>query len=369
MNTKISKNLSPRISQRQSGLELLRIIAMIMIVASHLSQRGNWSWLASSEPLTTNQFIMNIVICFGQVGVAIFFSITGYFLYNSKKHNWKRILKITRPTWFYSLSFLVFALIFCPSLIQFSIPFNQTTAHLLFPITTNAYWFISAYISLYLLLPYLKIWLDSLDDKKLFKLILIIAGIFIIPNILSYSLADMSSFIFAIPSAIFYTIVGYVIHRCKNKLIRLQNIKLLFISLSGVSIFIISSLLIYLAATRLSYANINNNILIDTMSLPCMLTSIPLVILFSRLKFVNRFINYLAGLVFGIYLVHSNGVFINLFWREHDILHTATASNYSPIHFIFYFSLTVLIIFCLSAVIEALRKLLTKAISKLLLFF
>lgn len=350
---------------RQSGLELLRIIAMIIIVASHLSQRGNWAWIGTNDSLSINQLFINVIICFGQVGVAIFFSITGYFLYNSKNLHWKRIFKIARPTWFYSFSFLLFAIIFTPSLVNFSFPLNQLTVHSILPIITNAYWFISTYISLYLILPYLKIWLDTLTDKKLFKLITIIAGIFIIPNILSYSIADTSSFILPIPSAIFYTIVGYTICRCKEKLLKHKNSKLLFISISGIILYIISSLLIHLATTKFNYTNINNNILIDAMSLPCMLTSIPLVIIFSRLKFTNRFINYLASLVFGIYLIHSNGILINLIWQQNDILQTSIASNYSPIHFILYFIATVIIIFCASAIIETLRKLLTKAILNL----
>lgn len=355
-----SSNKKPR----QSSFELLRIIAMIMIVASHLSQRGNWAWIGIDTPLSFNHFFMNIIICFGQVGVAIFFSITGYFLFNSKARNWKHILKIARPTWFYSILSLAIALLIVPSLISFSFPLNQLTIHLLFPITTNAYWFISAYIALYLLLPYLKKWLDSLNDDELFKLIGIIASIFIIPNFLSYLLADMSSLILAIPSAIFYTIIGYAIHRCKEKLSSLKNQQLLLISLIGTIVYAISSLLIHIATTRLNYTNINNGILIDTMSLPCMLTAVPLVIFFSRLKLSSRFINYLASLVFGVYLIHSNGIFINLIWQQNDLLKTSIASYYSPLHFIAYFVLTVAIIFCASAILEAIRKLLVKIVTK-----
>ena len=70
--------------KRNSSLELLRIIAMLMIVAAHLSQRGNWLWNNADIELSFNHFLMNIIICFGQVGVAIFFTITGYFLFQSK---------------------------------------------------------------------------------------------------------------------------------------------------------------------------------------------------------------------------------------------------------------------------------------------
>lgn len=341
---------------RKSGLELLRIIAMIMIVASHLSQRGNWSWLSTDTGLTPNQLSMNIIICFGQVGVAIFFAITGYFLYNSKTYNLKRIFKILRPTWFYSLSFLIVAFLISLPSANFSWPLNTLVAHSLFPITTKAYWFISAYVALYLLLPYLKIWLDNLGDKQLFSLLLLLAGFFIIPNLVSYISADISSLIFAIPAALFYAISGYTVHRCKNTVSQFNSLHLILISLSGIIVYILSSIAIYFANTHLNYVNINNNILIDTMSLPCIITSIPLVILFSRFKFTNKLINYVASLVFGVYLIHSNDFFIEFVWQKQDLLHTAAASNFSFLHFLIYFIATVILIFCGCAIVEAFRK-------------
>ena len=340
---------------------------MVLIVASHLSQRGNWAWSNTSTSLSFNQFLMNVVLCFGQVGVAIFFSITGYFLYNSKHCDWRRVFKVLRPTWFYSIVSLLLTLTFMPSLITPSLPFSKIEASFIFPVTTNAYWFIGAYVSLSLLLPYLKTWLDNLTGKKLLRLILIIAGIYIIPNFISYSIADKSSTIFPIPSGVFYTIVGYTIHRYESKLLRLNGQRLILISLSGVIIYAISSLMIHLATTKLDYTNINNNILIDTMSLPCMLTSIPMIIVFSRLKFINKCVNYLASLVFGVYLIHSNSFFIYAVWRKYDLLRTSTASNYSPLHFIVYFVITLAIVFIASAAIEALRGLLVRLISKLFL--
>ncbi len=349
---------------RESGLELLRIIAMFMIVASHLSQNGNWAWLNTSSDLTLNQFLMNVVICFGQVGVAIFFSITGYYLYNSKTHNLKRIFKILRPTWFYSLSFLILAFLTHSPSATLSWPLNSLIAHSIFPIATNAYWFVSTYIALYLLLPYIKIWLDNLNDKKLFSLLFLFAGLYIIPNLISYIFADVASHIFVIPAALFYTITGYTICRCKNKISRLSNLHLILICLSGIIIYILSSMAINFANTHLNYININNYILIDTMSLPCIITSIPLVVLFSRLKFINRFINYLASLVFGVYLIHSNGFFIEFVWQKQDLLHTTVASNYNFLHFTVYFIITVLLIFCSCVIIEALRKLLIQLFLK-----
>lgn len=353
---------------RRSGLELLRIIAMLMIVASHLSQRGNWAWNGAGIHFTPNQFLMNIIICFGQVGVAIFFAITGYFIYGAKHYNWKRLFNIARPTWFYSLFFLVVTLLFDTSVINFVWPIDDVIIHSIFPITTGTYWFVSAYVVLHLLIPYIKVWLDALNKKQLLRLILIIAAVSVIPNLLLYSMTDTSSAFFTFPSALFYAIVGYAVHRLKDDLSRTSDLSFFLIGLSGVVLYILSSLLIHFATTRFGYVNINNNILIDTMSLPCMLTAIPLVIIFSRQDFVNRFINYVAKLTFGVYLIHSNKFFIMYVWQMRDLLMTNLASGYSFFHFVVYFVATVLVVFCGCALVEAIRQVLTSILKKIIAY-
>lgn len=349
--------MNTKSTPRNSGLELLRIIAMLMIVAAHLSQRGNWEWGPSSS---ANHFLMDIIICLGQVGVAIFFSITGYFLYSSKKLSYKRILKVLRPTWFYSIFFLIFFFILSPSSFNLTWPLSSPIAHSLFPIVTNSYWFISAYVCLSLLLPYLKKWFDSLTDKELLSLLIIVGLIYIVPNIISYVFYDSSAMIFTIPSALFYCLAGYTIHRNQKILSKVKTNRLFLIHVLGLVIYIFSSILIHVAKSNLGYTNINNNILIDTMSLPCILMSLPLVILFSRWNFVNKIINYFGSLTFGVYLIHSNILVVDYVWRSHDLLHTSSASNYGFLHFLGYFLLTTLIVFFSSCLIESIRIFVTK---------
>ena len=341
---------------RLSGLELLRIIAMIFIVASHLSQFGRWSWLAENRAFSANEALMNLIICFGQVGVAIFFSITGYFLYSQKQYKIKRILSVLRPTYFYAYSFLIIGLIMKSPLVAFSWPLNKAMGNSLFPITTNAYWFISSYVVLHFLLPYIKTWLDNLDKKGIVCLLLIIAGASVIPNLISYSFVGVSSLIFPVSCAIFYSVVGYAIHKYSNLIARVKSSKFLILSGFGVLTYFVCSLIIRFCITHLNYQVLNNNILIDTMSLPCMMTAIPLVIIFSRLKFINATVNYVAGLVFGVYLIHTNILFEDYVWGNRDLLGTYNASGYSFPVFMGYFFGSVILVFALCAVIEACRK-------------
>lgn len=342
--------------KRFSGIELLRIFAMFLIVASHLSQRGNWSWLGGMEGYSLKQLLMDWVICFGQVGVAIFFAITGYFVFNSKGYNWRRIFTIWRPTIFYSLTFLILARVLRVSGSDFTWPLGSEFARSIFPVSLNAYWFVSSYIVLHLLLPYIKTLLDNLEYKEIRKLIIVAACVSIVPNFISYITTGVASVVFSIPSAVFYAIVGYSVHRFEGRLKAVPSWKLMSVSIIGFIMYLVLSLLIRLAASRLGYVNLNNNILIDTLCLPCMLSSIPLVVVFSRMRFVNAFINYVSSLTFGVYLIHSNVFFVSYLWRQNDYLMTFNASHYHFLGFCFYFVGSVVLIFGFSSIVEALRK-------------
>ena len=63
-------------SNRKSNIELLRILAMIMIIAHHYCLYGGWNKISG---LSLNNAILDFLIIGGKVGVAIFILIAGYF--------------------------------------------------------------------------------------------------------------------------------------------------------------------------------------------------------------------------------------------------------------------------------------------------
>ena len=157
--------------KRASGIELLRILAMIAIIAHHFSTHVNWG-----EVTQLNSYWITIFGSFGRIGVGIFFIITGYFLARQKNYNWKKIFNVLRPTWFYSLLFLGIFTLLKDERIFLSFPLNEHMQKSLFPIISNSYWFISTYVAVSLLSPYLKKMLDALADKDLLKIIAIFFG-------------------------------------------------------------------------------------------------------------------------------------------------------------------------------------------------
>ena len=67
--------------QRQSGIELLRLVAMLGIVLSHWGGHGSWE-LSTDNAYLANKVFLQLTQFLGEVGNCIFFLITGYFSYN-----------------------------------------------------------------------------------------------------------------------------------------------------------------------------------------------------------------------------------------------------------------------------------------------
>ena len=69
---------------RNSNIELLRIISIILIVVSHYCVHGAGKAIISSLDISINRFILE-VFKVGNLGTILFVLITGYYLIDSEK--------------------------------------------------------------------------------------------------------------------------------------------------------------------------------------------------------------------------------------------------------------------------------------------
>lgn len=148
--------------ERDSNFELCRLVCMLYIVIYHLiihvpSVYENTSW---GLPLRN--------IC--HIGVVVFVMISGYFGIHRK---WKRLLSLALSVSFYNALGILIA-VWC---------FNQqielnSMLSVIFPITNGEYWFITSYVVLYLIAPYINMVLEKLN-KRDFTLLLIVLGIIV----------------------------------------------------------------------------------------------------------------------------------------------------------------------------------------------
>ena len=85
--------------ERNSNIEILRIISMIFIVMSHYTVHSGIE--LTSLPLGINRFILEVTRL-GNIGVIIFMLISGYYLIEQKSIQLKKVLKLYLQILFYS---------------------------------------------------------------------------------------------------------------------------------------------------------------------------------------------------------------------------------------------------------------------------
>lgn len=91
--------------QRNSNIELLRIVAMLMIVAHHFSVHGGFSFDPSR--ISVNLIWIQFLQLGGKVGVDIFILISGYYLVSRKSFNSYKALSYGARCFFIQLRFLL----------------------------------------------------------------------------------------------------------------------------------------------------------------------------------------------------------------------------------------------------------------------
>ena len=135
MDNSLALNLT---KQRQSNIELLRIVAMLLIVIVHFASYGAFTFPTSA--ITFNRIWFQLFRSTGKIGANIFVLISGYFLIETKNIKVKKALKMWLQIFTYSFLLYVIFAAFGDAPLNF-----KTVIKRLFPITYGEWWFASAY--------------------------------------------------------------------------------------------------------------------------------------------------------------------------------------------------------------------------------
>ena len=136
--------------ERDSNFELCRLVCMLYIVIYHLiihvpGVYENTMW---GRPLRT--------IC--HIGVVVFVMISGYY---GIRRKWRRLLELALTVCFYNVLGILIATL-C-----FRQPFEvKSLLSVFFPVTNGGYWFITSYVVLYMIAPYINMVLEKLDKHE-----------------------------------------------------------------------------------------------------------------------------------------------------------------------------------------------------------
>lgn len=287
---------------RDSNFELLRIVAIIMVIMSHYNFFGG----NFNNTSVTFNFILTKIFSLGCVANHIFVILTGYYMIKSKV-NYKKIIALILEMLFYSLSIMIVTCILGIS--HFSV---GNLVKSLFSIFWGN-WFLIYYILLYLLIPFLNSFIEKIDRKQLKNLIVLLLIIFIIiPTFTNNAWGYTGHDYFLLDY-----LIGAYIRLFPIKLFESNkfNIKMLCLSfgllvLSVLMFMFIGDLFnISMLIQKSSYFVVNNY------SVLVLMCSFFMFLVFKNMKIKsNKLINSIAGSVLGIYLIHMNSNLFPWLW-------------------------------------------------------
>jgi len=323
---------------RNSNLELLRIFSMLMIIASHYVLHGG----ALEIPFSINGNIAHFINVGGKVGVIIFVLLSGYFLVDSK-FRIKKILAVIFEVLFYTI--IIFVLSYLTGYQGFSL-LSMLKSFL--PVLFSTYWFVPAYLGMFILAPFSNILINHLS-KKQFSVFLVVmfimfSAITIIPSINPFAVSDMTYFIFI------YFLAAYLKKHWARKIP--ASIYLAVFASSWILVYLTYPIFNYLSTYFSSFSE-GLTYYASLKSPFTLLTATSAFLFFKQIKVKDsKAINLIASTTFGIFLLHDNFIARTFIWQ--NIFHT---SDYFYSTFFFLHLLaTVCAIFIIGCGIDLFRK-------------
>lgn len=350
---------------RQSNFELLRIISMLMIVAHHLSVHAcfnpvNYNIVSAEniEAIHFNKMLIYLLYPGGQIGVALFMMISGFFVCCKESVS---IRKVARQVIFYAFTltvifFIVFSYLKFTNntevlgIIDLGRPIKELvknlTAIICRPVTGGAWWFATTYVLIMLVSPLINRFLNGINKRGF---ILLLATFYILYYVQVTIFGR--EFVEVIRLLLFYLLGAFIRLHCSsqvkttNAILYLLSATILWLAIVGkrhIFGFLPTSSQVFIQATKFFELCI------------CVpLASICIFRFFQSLHFSNALINKISSATFGVYLIHDCNLLCYIVWIS--VLHVADVQILSPL-FPLYAILDVVAIYSICTIIDLLRQ-------------
>lgn len=270
-------------AERQSGVELLRVIAIFMVLVCHANARVLGLPSPSdfdSSPLSS--VVRMFFACAGEGGVNIFVMISGWFGIHAKPRGLAKLL--------FQVFFLLWG-IYAVFLLTGHATLNAHDIKVCLTLT-DEYWFVMAYIGLYVLSPVLNAFVEK-ATKREFQMVLAAFYAFQCYYCwLSGTVDYFSGYCVTFLCGLYLT----------ARYFRLYPVKL--IASHGTVVFF-ACLLVVTVVSVVAMARLGNGARMLRYDNPLVIiSSLGLLSAFARMRFRSHVVNSLATACFAVYIIH-----------------------------------------------------------------
>lgn len=324
-----------RIQQRDSNLELYRIIVMLLIVAHHYVVNSGLINVMEQKPFTERSIFFYLFGAWGKTGINCFLLITGYFMCQSKI-TWRKFLKLILEIEFYKITiYLIFVL---SGYETFSI---TGCIKSIIPMLSLTDGFTNCFLVFYLCIPFLNVLVRNLEWKQHGLLVLLCLFIYTIHVTIPGMSVNMN---YVSWFCTLYFIASYIrLYSFKW----LNNIKWGGVFLLCISVSVISIILILWVNIKTNRHISPYRFLSDSNAIMAITTAVTSFMFFKKLHIpYNKCINRIGASTFGVLLIHANSDTMR-HWLWIDIINCVNHYNDTLYWFIPIISVICIFFFCI----------------------
>lgn len=301
---------------RISSVELLKIIAIILIILSHIVQTFSpdniftpyKDFMMDLSYATTNTqfFILSLFRTFGALGNTIFFVCSAWFLLENDTMKPKKIFRLIFEIWVVSVIILLITL--CNQ----SIPIDTKNIIRSFvPTISNNNWYLTCYILFYAVHPFLNQIIKTMKQPQLLRTTITLSILYIGFNFLKPDLFFTS---YLILWCTIYFIIAYVKIYLRDFSEHKKN-SYLFLGI-GILGHILLMMIINFLGLKISFFH-DKLLYFGSSSSPFFLIiAISSLQLALQRKTYHKSINYIASLSILIYIIHEN-IILRTYYRPY----------------------------------------------------
>lgn len=296
---------------RKTGIDFLRMLSMYMVVVLHVLGQGGV--LSHTEWMSGQYITAWLLDVAAYCAVNCFGLISGYVGYPSK-FRWSKLISLWLQVVFFSLGITVLFTIFMPGSTSVKVFLKS-----ILPVTSEIYWYITAYVGMFLFIPVMNIAIDKLRKEQVFLIILVFVVVYLfVPSVTMkdpYGLKDGYSVIWL---CILYLLGGWIKKYKVDQRLKRRYAALVFV---GSTLLTMLSKVVLEGTCLKIWGDMRYGSMFVSYTSPfILLNGIALLCVFAQTDFKTKIgkkvVCWLSPAALGVYLIHVHPMIWELGMRD-----------------------------------------------------